>query len=135
MKRQDELHTGDCAKFLRIGAGFFKSGDYAGAERCAFVATTADATSVDAWVLLGAARAKLLNMDDALVAFETAARLRPDDTQRWVDLAECHLAKMSYKNAAAVLRRAMELDPNGEHPAGRRARALVGRTLVNLRKR
>ena len=89
--------------------------------------------SFEAWVLCGIAQARLKDLREAITCFQKALEKKPSDLQTWVDLGECSLGINDFQRAGMALGRAIDLDPNGTHPAGRRARVLAGRAIVKLR--
>src|SRR5262249_9322527 len=97
------------------------------------LATACDETLAEAWMLLGAACAKQKKVAEAAAAYDRALALAPDDITTLADAGEAHIQLMNYQKAAAYLQRAMTLDPNAQHASGRRARAVVGRTIALLR--
>jgi cytochrome c-type biogenesis protein CcmH/NrfG len=106
--------------------------DYRGAELAAKTALASDPYSHPAWMVLGGALAKQKYFRLAAECFEHALRLRPNDVEAWVALGESFVSMLDYKAASVALKRALELDPEAAHPAGRRARAIVGRTIKKL---
>ena len=125
----------DAAKFAQLSAAFVNENDLEAAEGAAEFAVAADKASFDAWLMLGVCRARKKNYEPAVPCYVKALELRPDDVAAWCDLGELFTLMMDYDRAAAALRQAMTLDPNADHPSGRRARAIVGRTLAMLKKK
>jgi cytochrome c-type biogenesis protein CcmH/NrfG len=107
-------------------------GDFQGAEIAAKAAIAADRESFEAWAILGVSFAKQKYFRLAAECFERALALRPNDVESWVWLGESMISMLDYEGAATALRRALQLDPQATHPAGRRARAVVGRTIRKL---
>ncbi|MCC6807691.1 MAG: tetratricopeptide repeat protein [Deltaproteobacteria bacterium] len=124
----------DAPKLASLAHAVAADGDFGAAQAAAQMATTADPKCFDAWVMLGLAHAKQNKPSRAAPCFVKALELRPDDVACWTDLGECLTMLMDYPRAAAAFRQAMLLDPNADHPSGRRARAVVGRTIALLRK-
>jgi cytochrome c-type biogenesis protein CcmH/NrfG len=121
------------ADALRLAAMFLKEKDYEGVAAAAEAATQRDPKSFEAWSLLGMARAKLKLYETAIPPYLKAAELRPDEVTTFTALGELMLGIADFGRSAQALRRACELDPKAETPAGRRARALIGRTIAKLR--
>ena len=127
------LTAEDAARLTRLAAGFHVAEDFPAAETTAELATQCAPNLFEAWALLGAARGRQKKLTEAKVAYERAVALRPNDIVTLTDLGEVEIQLMEYEKAAGYLRRALELDPKATHPSGRRARAVVGRTLALLR--
>lgn len=79
----------------------------------------------DYWISLGATLLRLERYDEARPVFTLASRMNPGDVAAWTGLGECEVALGNMKEAAEAFETALELDPDGETDAGRRARALV----------
>lgn len=135
MSSQPEPRTEDATKLVRIAAAFAADQDWEAAEGAAELAAACDPQSFEAWSTLGALRARQKNYERAIPCYVKALELAPNDIQSWTDLGELFTLMMDYEKAAAALRQAMTLDPKAEHPGGRRARAIVGRTLALLKKK
>jgi cytochrome c-type biogenesis protein CcmH/NrfG len=127
------LKKEDAARFVKLAAQNIKEKDFDSAEAAAEVATACDPKLAEAWISLGVARAKLKNFAEAVPCYHKALELRPDDIACWTDLGELYVGLLDYPRAAEALKQAMLLDPEAEHPFGRRARAIVGRALSMLR--
>ena len=134
-KRLHRPKQEDAPRFVQLAAAFVKEADLDAGEGAAELAVATDPTSVDAWLMLGVCRARMKNYERAVPCYVKALELRPDDIAAWCDLGELFTLMMDYDRAAAALRQAMTLDPNADHPSGRRARAIVGRTLALLKKK
>lgn len=128
------IRPSDSGRYLSLAATFLQADDLEGAEAAAELATSCDESSGDAWIALGVARARQKKWELAAEAYEKAAALKPTEVGVWTDLGETYVSMSEFIKAAAALKQACELDPKAEHPAGRRARAVVGRTLAILRK-
>lgn len=127
------LKPEDGTGLTRLAAAFHVAEDFPAAEAAADLATQCLPDLFEAWALLGAARARQKKIIEAEPAYERAVRLRPNDITTLTDLGEVEIQLMAYEKAADYLRRALELDPEAKHPSGRRARAVIGRTLALLR--
>jgi cytochrome c-type biogenesis protein CcmH/NrfG len=110
----------------------YQEEDYECAELAAKTALANDRENHAAWMVLGGSLAKQKYFRLAVECFEHALRLRPNDLEAWVSVAESLVSQLDYAGAAVALERALTLDPRAEHPAGRRARAIVGRTINKL---
>ncbi len=73
----------------------------------------------------GLALAKLGHIDLALEVLARGLALEPTNVDVWCIVGELALDKMDYKAAATALGKCLKLDPKAEHPAGRRARAVI----------
>jgi len=124
------MNTNDLAA---IGAALLNEGELVGAEGAAEAAVLLDPNAHDAWVVLGAALAKQNKHEQAVGCFERAIALDPKDVASHTSLGELLIELGAYRRAADTLKIAKELDPTAAHPSGRRARALVGKTLSTLK--
>jgi len=129
------LKPEDGPRLARLAAAFHGAQDFPAAEAAAELAAECRPDLFEAWALLGAARAKQKKLAEAEPAYERALSLRPNDITSLTDLGEVQVQLMAYDKAAAHLRKALELDPTATHPSGRRARAVIGRTLALLKSK
>lgn len=111
----------------------FSENDFEAAQVYADAWSIAEPRSADAWHALAAAHAKQKSFRPARECLARVVAFEPKRIGAWVDMAEACIATLDYKGAAEALKTAMTLDPNGDDPAGRRARAITGRTLTKLR--
>ena len=116
-----------------LAEGLLAGDDMVAAEAAAEAAVALSPEDAAAWVMLGSARARQSKHKPAIAAFERALRITPNDVTCHTSLGELFIELGAYSQAAAALERAMSLDPNAEHPFGRRARALVAKTLQKLK--
>lgn len=123
----------DANKWVALAAKLLEDGELVAAEGAAEAALALAASTHDAWVVLGTAHARQRKHERAVVCFEQAVAIDPKDVGSYVDLGESLLELGAYARAAAALDKAMSLDPAAEHPSGRRARAIVAKTLSKLR--
>jgi cytochrome c-type biogenesis protein CcmH/NrfG len=121
--------------FARLAAGFVKANDWEGALAASEVVTRGDPTHFAGWVMRGMAQAKLKLYQEAVTSYRAALGVRPDDVSSWAALGELYIGLNDFKQAAEMLQKACELDPKGTHASGRRARALIGRTIALLRQK
>ncbi|MCC6806350.1 MAG: tetratricopeptide repeat protein [Deltaproteobacteria bacterium] len=128
------LQGKNAQEYTRLAYFFLQNGELEGAEGAAELAVALDKDDADAWVAIATARAKQKRYQDAVPAYLEALRRRPTDLASWTDLGEAYVYLMDFEHAAAALERALELDPQGQDPWGRRARAIVARVLKQLRK-
>jgi cytochrome c-type biogenesis protein CcmH/NrfG len=119
---------------MSLAAYYVEKDDLNAAQAAAEAAVACDGANLDALQTLGVVLAKSKEFTRAAVCFERVVAKRPDDIAQWTNLGECYLSASRYTEAANAFRKAMELDPKSEHAAGRRARAIVARTLVKLQK-
>jgi cytochrome c-type biogenesis protein CcmH/NrfG len=129
-----DLRKEDAPRFVALAARCLEQNDLEGAQAAAEAAVACDGESADAIATLGSALARRDEFTRAAACFELAVKKRPNDVVLWTNLGECYLFALRYKQAADALRKAMQLDPNSEHAAGRRARAVAARTLIKLKK-
>lgn len=115
----------EAIELARLGHGLIAAGDLANALKALSLAMPALRDNDDAVVTY--ARALALNQRTlaARQLFALVARRQPTRIDVWCALGELRLDAMNYRGAAAALKKCLELDPNGEHPAGRRARAVI----------
>jgi Tfp pilus assembly protein PilF len=119
---------------VALAAALLERDDLAAAEGAANAALAVDPKQRDAWIVLGTALAKQNRHERALVCFEQVLALEPNDLASHVAMGELYLDLGAYNQAASSLEKAMSLDPEGKNPAGRRARAIVSKTLSRLKK-
>ncbi len=122
-------------RFVGFAAALFKQKAFRAAELAAELAAHLDDKSAVAWRLLGAACAKQNDFARAVPAYLKALALEPNDAPSWCDLGEVYIATGDYQASAAALKQVVTLDPDASTPHGRRARALIGKTLLRLRGR
>ncbi|MCC6806646.1 MAG: tetratricopeptide repeat protein [Deltaproteobacteria bacterium] len=120
-------------RFVALAAKLVKEDELVAAEGAAEAALAIAPAAHDAWVVLGTVHARKKRHERAVVCFEQAIALDPTDVASHVDLGELLLELGAYARASAALDRAMTLDPKAAHPSGRRARAIVAKTLSKLR--
>ena len=133
-QRLARVRASDGDKYLALARTLFHAEDFAGAQGAASVAAACDPKRFEAWVLMAIALRKQESWERAAEAFLQALALAPDSLECWTDLGETYLEIPNYAAAAAALHQAVVLDPDSAHPSGRRARALVGRTITLLNK-
>jgi Tfp pilus assembly protein PilF len=75
--------------------------------------------------ILGSIYQKQKKYDLALVRYDTALELYPDDIPVLVNRGEIHLTLGNFQQAAQDLKRAIDLDPSKKDSASNRARLLV----------
>lgn len=129
-----KLRVEDAPRFVALAAQYLEKDEVESAQSAAEAAVACDPNSMDAMASLGVTLAKNKEFSRAVVCFERVVQQRPSDIAQWTNLGECYLATLKYSEAATAFRHAMELDPASEHPQGRRARAIVARTLMKLQK-
>lgn len=81
--------------------------------------------SSEFWSAYGTALAKSQKIGEAVAALEKSLELRANNIEVWCVVAELSMDQLDWARATKALKRCLELDPNGKHPAGVRARALV----------
>jgi Flp pilus assembly protein TadD len=82
--------------------------------------------------MLGAINQQEHNDDDSYIHYTVALHLAPNDIHLLTNRGEILLMKGQLTEAAEDFRKAISLDPKGEHPAAVRARLLVAMTLQQL---
>ncbi len=123
----------DSPKFTGFAATLLSEDDLEGAAAAAELATIADEKNFDAWLTLGAARARAQQEEKALQAYARAAALKPHDVRVWTDVGELKLILLDYAGAAQALKLALQADPKGDTPAGRRAQYLIAKTFAKVK--
>ncbi len=118
-----------------FAAACLQKDELPGCEAAAEAAIALEPAHHPSWVLLATSLAKQNKHERAVACFERAVQLDPKDVASHTSLGELYIELGAYTRAAAALKNAMELDPAAEHPSGRRARALVARTLSTLKSK
>jgi tetratricopeptide (TPR) repeat protein len=126
------LSAADGEHLARYGLNLFASDDFEHARAAAALALAANPDCFEACVLMGCVLARAKEERAALGHYLRAQELRPSQVRPWVDSGELRIGLGEYTQAAADLKRAIELDPRGETPAGRRAQTIVVRTLMSV---
>src|SRR5262249_19968713 len=117
--------TSDAERFVKFGISALGEADYETAASAATVAIALDDGQLEAWLVLGAARA-LQNRAAAPVQAYRPALARDERCLRaWVDLAQAYLLALDYAQAAEAVKQAIALDPEAKTPAGLRAQMIV----------
>lgn len=125
VKKHENQHDGVQRKrLLERAFGEFKKGDLKMARTLAKFLCEAYADS-DAYAILAASCHKLGEEREASDAYLHALQTKPDDLFLHVGFAELCINMVRYEEAAAHLKRCIELDPVAKHPAGAKARVLV----------
>lgn len=132
-RSQPKLTPADAERFSRLALTLLKQGDLAGSAAAAELATRANPQSRDAWVVYGSAHAKAKQFKPAEQGYKRALALDPKHLSSWTALGEIYLSQHQFKQATVALKQACMLDPECKHPAGVRARALIGRAIATLR--
>ncbi len=122
----------DAERLARYGLTLLSKQDHEAAEACAKLAVRGAPNLSLAWHVLGAASARLKKDGAAIVAYEQALQLDPRAVGLWVDLGELYLRAPAYERAAAALKKALTLDPEGKSKAGKRAQLLIGAAFMTL---
>ncbi len=123
------------ACFIAIAAQALKDSDFESAQTAAEAAVLCDGENVTALFTLAVVFSKRDEFQRAAACLQSAVKLAPQSLPLWTALGECHLSALNYAEATVALRRALELDPKSEQPAGRRARAVVAQTLLKQMNR
>lgn len=126
------LKPNDARHLIGFAASMLDKDQLETAEAAAEVATEADPSNVDAWLVLGAARARRKEAGLALTAYARAAELDPNNARVWCDIGELKLSLFDYEGAAKALGLALGCDPKAATPGGKRAQALIAKTYAKL---
>lgn len=79
----------------------------------------------DYWTAYAIALAKARRFADAIAAFERAVTVEPLAIDAWCNLGELAADDLRWDLAVKALGRCLALDPDGRHPSGVRARAII----------
>ena len=120
-------------QLIKLAAGSVVHGDLTAAEGAAEAAIALRPDSHDAWTALAITLAKMNKHERAVTAFERAIALDPKDLASLTGIGELLIELGAYKRAGTYLDQACLLDPKAEQPMGRRARALIAKTLAALK--
>jgi Flp pilus assembly protein TadD len=113
------------AALMLTGYNMFSEGRMEDAKNIFEGITVLDDKNVYAYSILGSIYQKEENYDLAIKRYDQALTIFPDDITSLTNRGEVHLKLGRFVQAAADLKRAIELDPNKEHPSANRARLLV----------
>lgn len=118
----DDLET-----IAQLGADLFDQGRYKEATTIFSGLTALDPDYYKGYAGMGviALAQEPPMLDDAAAFLEKACSLQDSDPSTYSALGEAYLRLGKYEDAANILQRAMELDPNEEDPGAERARAIV----------
>jgi cytochrome c-type biogenesis protein CcmH/NrfG len=129
------MQARDAVAFVQLAGHLLAEEHFEAAEAAAGLAVVADRSSFRAWLALGVARARQGRHSAAIEAYLHALALDPKHVAAWCDLGELYLARLDCAQAAAAFRQVIALDPDAQHPSGRRARAVAVKTLGKLKQR
>ena len=120
-----DLKEEEEARFVELGTALYHEGRVEAALNIFSGLTALRPERSDYWTALGAVLVRLERYDEARPVLKLACRMNPEDIAAWIGLGECELGLGSVEAAAEAFESALELDPEGQTEAGRRARALV----------
>ncbi len=120
-----DLKDEEEARFVELGMALYHEGRVEAALSIFSGLTALRPERPDYWTALGAVLVRLERYDEARPVLKLACRMNPEDIAAWVGLGECELGLGSVEAAAQAFESALELDPEGQTDAGRRAQALV----------
>lgn len=123
------LSVADAHRLARHGVYLLEQKNLEDASLAASLAVAVIPDDYVASLLHGCCLAQKHQAREALAAYARAERARPRELRPYVDAGEVLLSLGDYPAAAAKLKRALELDPEGATPAGHRAHMLVMRVL------
>lgn len=121
------------AALFLTGYNMFSEGRLDDARNIFEGITVLDDKNAYAFSILGAIYQKQENYDLAIMRYNQALTIFPDDINALTNRGEVRLKLGKFEEAAADLKRAIELDPNKQHPAANRARLLVSLVTDTLK--
>ena len=120
------------ASSLRFANLLIAQGQYPRAENLLLRLVLVDPENPYVRALLGSIQQKQNQYEKAIVNYSKAISAYPEDINSLVNRGELYLHAGQLEKAAADLTKAIQLDPNGKHPSGIRARLLVSMALNAL---
>ncbi len=119
------LSPAEAPRFARFSAHLLEEGQNEEALAAAEVATALDPKLFDGWLVRACALARSQRVAEALLCYGQAAQVDAKNVRVWTDMAELHLGLLDFASAAECLKKAIDLDPHAETPAGKRAFILI----------
>lgn len=119
---------------VAAGVAALKSRHYAAAEAYLRDALALAPDDADAQVALGLTLAVTQREDEAVAWLQRGVASAEKRLDAWCALGEIYVARLDYQKAATALGKCLELDPDGTHPHGVRARMLIKRAERQLQK-
>jgi len=110
---------------LITGHNFFKQGRLQEATKIFEGLSVIDTGNSYIQGILGSIYQRQQKYDLALLRYENALALQPNDIQALVNRGEIHLFQGNFERAAQDFKGAIDLDPGKKHSAANRARLLV----------
>lgn len=120
---------------MRLSQGYLAHGDLVAAMGAAEAAVALAPKQPTGWAALGVVLAKQDRHERAVACFEAAVALDPKDVASFTCMGELLIELGAYTQACSALENACRLDPKAQHPMGRRARALIAKTLATLKSK
>jgi tetratricopeptide (TPR) repeat protein len=71
-----------------------------------------DSTDADEWLKLGNAHASLNQLDEALAAYQTVLKIKPDKAAAYTNIGVVYYQSGKFDDAVAQMTKALEIDPN-----------------------
>ena len=90
----------------------YNSGDLSGAIERAKVLAPQYSKAFDIWNIMGAAAAQLEQFDQAIIAFQKAREIRPDDAKVYNNMGSAYKMQEQFEEAANCYSKALELSPD-----------------------
>ena len=90
----------------------YNSGDLSGAIERAKELASQYPKAFDIWNIMGAAAAQLEQFDQAVIAFQNALEIRPDDAKVYNNMGSAYKIQEKFQEAANCYKRALELNPD-----------------------
>ena len=126
------LKAEDALGFARVGLGFLAQNKDDAAYAAGQLCSALDDKCAEGWFVRAASAARLGKEAEAIGAYQKVLELAPSHLPAAVDLAELHIRRLQYAEAAKRLDYVLKADPKAETPAGKRAQVLVVSTLMQL---
>ncbi|MGZ5518170.1 MAG: tetratricopeptide repeat protein [Limisphaerales bacterium] len=114
---------------LEEGRRLLADGKIADALYVATKATERDGANSDAWALLGEARFRFGDVDDAIYEYKRAIKLKPNDPFYYHDLGDVYSSTDKFDDALTQYKRAAQIAPTTAM-----FRAAIGRVLLRQSK-
>jgi Flp pilus assembly protein TadD len=127
------LKANHIASLLLCGHNFFSQGRMEEARTIFEGLAVLDPTNPYVHTMLGAMHQHAKRNEAAILRYNRAIELFPEDLTARTNRAEVHLSMGKFVDAANDLKKVIELDPERKNPATQRARLLAAMTAESLR--
>lgn len=127
------LDGNQIASLLLCGHNFFSEGRFKEAKTIYEGMVLLEPNNPYVNTMLGAIYQRMEQYDLAILRYNRAIELFPQDISALTNRGEIHLNLGRFLEAAADLKKVIELDPQKKHPQTSRARLLAAMTAESLR--